>query len=116
MIGVEPDFFAHQSLRFQWDLSAWGQEVGRGLAYRCTGHDKAQHLNTRICKSCASCNSSRSYAGIDPIVLDNSQENFDRGLGEKFEANTGDERLVNEDCYRTVFRVLECQRSRKKAE
>ena len=69
------------------------------LTYCCTGYDKAQHLDTRVCKSCTSCNGSCGHTGINTVVLDNSQEDVDGGLGEKFEAETWDERLVNEDCY-----------------
>ena len=79
----------------------------RELTHRCAGYDETQHLNTRICKSCTSCNSPCGHTGINPVVLDYRQEDVDGGFGEKLEADAWDKRLVDEDCYRTVFCILD---------
>jgi len=82
------------------------------LTHRCAGYDKTQHLNTRVRKGCTGRNSSCGHTGINPIVLNDGQEHVDSGFWEKLEADTWDERLVDEDCYRTVLCILNHEGSR----
>ena len=76
------------------------------MTHRSTGHDQSKHIYPGVSKGGTGGHGTRRDAALDPIVLDDKNEDVHAGLGEELETDGRDEGLVYQHGDRSVFCVL----------